>query len=256
MVHAVYILGTRDGPSLQYELPTREAVRDEMLQNSHVDNLHYLFSPCRDKGDEWDNPNGTSSTTCKTYHGFKFAAQHFDAEYVWRSADDAYLNLRFFFSRVAPSLKGKRALYFGSIRDATAHKPFLPWTPDFLDPVGDLHLDRQPNLQREVWRMRYFGSYMFGMGFMVTMDVARLVDGWTIPPQQTWCEDVVVGAWLTPFQIEWMDANQHGWHMHDRHVYLERPEDCYAQLLVHYVHGSDWASVDEATGNMNFCLRP
>lgn len=254
MVHAVYILGTRHGANLQYALPTKEVMQDEMVQNSQIDNLHYLFSPCRDKGDEWDNPNGTSSTTCKTYHGFKFAAQHFDAEYVWRSADDAYLNLQFFFRQVAPALKGKKALYFGSMRDATVNKPLLSLTPDFLDPIGDLRLDSQPNLQRHVWRMRYFGSYMFGMGFMVTMDVAQLVDSWTIPPQQTWCEDVVIGAWLMPFQIEWMDANLHGWHMHDRNVYLQRPETCSAQLLVHYVQKSDWNNIEEESGNMQFCF--
>jgi hypothetical protein len=237
--HIVYVLGTRGGEDLGQMLDMG-ALAEEKARYKDISNLHFFFSDCRDQGDEWDNPNGTSATTCKTYQGFKFAARHFNAEYVWRGADDAYLNLKFFFETVAPSLPSS-SLYLGHVRN-----PAMEWNP------ADMKLSRQPSLKEHVWKADTFGAYMLGMGFLVTMDVAQFIDSWKIQPHLTWCEDVMVGAWLMPFQIQWVNANDYGWSMYNREDYSNE-ERCSHQLLVHYVQKEDWGSIDAETGNMLFC---
>ena len=241
-VHLAFIVGTKAGKHLEHSLNASSMMHAEMDQYASHTNIHYVMSPCRDLGDEFDNPNGTSSTTCKTYHGFKFAAQTFQADFVWRGADDAYLNLLFFFKEVEPLLPRNKPIYMGNIRDATA------WT-------WDLSLYRQASLQKQVWRMPAFGSYMFGMGFLVSMDVAQFVDSWKISPHLSWCEDVMVGAWFMPFQITWIDANEHGWYMYDRKHFYADIRRCQRQLLVHYVREDDWSRISPSTGNMQFCMQ-
>jgi hypothetical protein len=244
LVHYVYILGTRAGAMMEETLPL-DTVQEEIDMYKHVDNLHYFLSGCRDEGDEKNNPNGTSATTCKTYEGFRFAARHFEAQYVWRGADDAYLNLKFFFATVVPSLP-TGPLYMGHMRS-----PADEWD------ANDMKLNGQAALQKHVWRIGMFGAYMLGMGFMVTMDVAEFVNSWKIPPHMSWCEDVIVGAWMMPFQIHWIEANNYGWSMYNRQDYLDssgrNDGRCQHQLLVHYVYETDWDGINQSTGNMLFC---
>ena len=53
-----------------------------------------------------------------------------------------------------------------------------------------------------------------------------------------------------PFQIEWIDTNDHGWYIYNREEYNSNM--CHSQLIVHYVQDQEWANVD-STGNLNFC---
>ena len=129
-------------------------------------------------------------------------------------------------------------MYLGRIR-----------TSNLEDHPFDLQLSRQPEL-RKVWQIREFGSYMVGMGFMLSWSVVNFMDKWTIEPHQTWCEDVLFGHWLMPFQIEWINSNDHGWYSNHREEY--NLNNCHSQLIVHYVQDQDWESVD-SSGNLNFC---
>lgn len=246
-VHYVYMIGTKAGKYMELTLDTSKVQYEEMEKYKHVENIHYIFTECRDFGDEPNNPDGTSATTCKVYQGFLHASRNFDCKYVWRGSDDGYLNLKFFFNTVVPMLpppEMNSSLYMGNLRD--------PAQTHWLGEASDLLLSKQPDLQRQVWRMHSFGAYMTGMGFMVTKNVADFISSWTIPPQDTWCEDVVVGAWLMPFKIQWVDANKHGWQMRDRNDFNH--QRCNFQLLVHYVQPDDWKHVNNNTGNMQFCM--
>jgi hypothetical protein len=179
----IFVFGTREGPRLEQELDTSHA---EMLPGAK-----YIFTGCRDLGDAPNNPNGTSSTTCKVYEACVHIAQHYDAKYVWRGADDSYVNLQLFF-RLMPLLPSTR-LYLGRYRDASR--------PD----SEDLQLvNHQPMIQ-PLFGLYQFGGYMSGMGFLFSYDVAEFIGTLSIPPHQTWCEDVMVGMWLNPFRITKMD---------------------------------------------------
>ena len=59
----IFVLGTKTGERLESDIDTSSVRR--------LDGARYIFTPCRDMGDEWDNPNGTSATTCKVYEAYK-----------------------------------------------------------------------------------------------------------------------------------------------------------------------------------------
>ena len=62
----IFVLGTKTGERLESDIDTSSVRR--------LDGARYIFTPCRDMGDEWDNPNGTSATTCKVYEAYKVYA--------------------------------------------------------------------------------------------------------------------------------------------------------------------------------------
>ena len=62
----IFVLGTKTGERLESDIDTSSVRR--------LDGARYIFTPCRDMGDEWDNPNGTSATTCKVYEAYKVSA--------------------------------------------------------------------------------------------------------------------------------------------------------------------------------------
>jgi hypothetical protein len=131
----------------------------------------YVAVPCHDEGDRFDEPDDKSATTCKVYNALKHVASHYEAKYVWRGADDSYVNLPFFF-KMAHTLPSQR-LFYGRLRRA----------PGISE---DLQLARQPRLQ-EVFGMYQFGQYMYGMGFLFSYDVVDFVGSLKIPPHLTWC---------------------------------------------------------------------
>jgi hypothetical protein len=201
----VFVFGTRTGPRLEEEIDV-SSVKQEM-----VPGVDYFFSSCRDLGDEANNPNGTSSTTCKVYEACKYIVQHYEAEYVWRGADDSYVNLKRFFQEkdTLPSTR----LFLGFMRKA-------------MEPTPDLQLhDTHPKLQ-ELFGIYQFGQYMMGLGFVFSWDVAEFIGTWAIPPHQTWCEDVMVGMWLNPFQIQWVSLG--------------------LRYVRHYMTPELWARIDDA----------
>ncbi len=129
---------------------------------------------------------------------------------MWRGADDSYVNLKRFL-RDKDTMPATR-LFLGHHRKADT-------------PMPDLQLKAlHPRLQ-ELFGIYQFGQYMMGLGFVFSWDVAEFIGTWAIPPHQTWCEDVMVGMWLNPFQISWVGTGL-------RYVY-------------HYMNPALWESIGE-----------
>jgi hypothetical protein len=223
----VYILGTKTGARLEANIDYTTAMDTEI--KFYGDEIQYVFSRCRDYGDERNNPNGTSATTCKVYEGFKHVSANYDSQFVWRGADDSYLNLHMWF-RVAPQLPPGH-LYFGSLR--------------YVDRDADLALASQPLLQDAFAGLTHFGPYMVGMGFMVSASVADFIGTLKIPPKQVWCEDVMVGMWLLPFQVTWLQANRLGFPMLHRVDAVPVAREGMDVLLTHYMQAQDWQTIDD-----------
>ena len=181
-----------------------------------------VFVPCSDYGDAYDDTNDASSTTCKVYEGLRYIVARFEARYVWRGSDDAYVNLRYFFSSVMPTLPSSR-LYFGRLR--TAHKL-----------TDDLLLSNQPRLA-SLFGLYQFGQYMVGSGYLLSFDVADFIGSLKIQPHLTWCEDVMVGMWLNPFQVTFMHSMQYI----DQPGQLAKPGTDY--VLIHRMRPDQWASI-------------
>ena len=175
----IYVFGTRTGERLEYEIDTSGVKR--------VPGVDYLFTACRDQGDQEDNPNGTSATTCKVYQACVHIAKAFNAQYVWRGADDTYVNLQLFYNDMMAFLPRSR-LYMGFTRRADTVQ-------------NDILLSRHPKLQK-LFGLYQYGEYQSGSGYLLSGDVAEFIGTVSIPPHQTWCEDVMVGMWLNPFQIQ------------------------------------------------------
>ncbi len=219
-VALLFFFGSRAGEKLRDTIDTSGVVKYPRAVNVVV--------YCRDEGDEYNNPDDTSGTTCKVYEALKYIAANYEAKYVWRGADDSFVNLPYFFSNVMPTIPTKR-LYLGRLRRADA-------------PAQDLLLSHQPRLQ-ELFGIYQFGQYMSGMGYMLSYDVADFVGSLKIPPHLTWCEDLMVGMWLNPFQITFM--NHPGFHEQG-----ERPADLGKDyLLVHRMTPAQWQRIDE-TGKL------
>jgi hypothetical protein len=85
-----------------------------------------------------------------------------------------------------PTLPIKR-LYYGRLRKSTSTQQ-------------DLQVANHPRLQ-ELFGIMQWGQYMSGMGFLFSSDVVDFVASLQIPPHLTWCEDLMVGMWLNPFQV-------------------------------------------------------
>ncbi len=243
-VQFLYVIGSKDGPRLEVDLNLTD-IYQEMNEMSYFKNLRYFISSCRDMGDELLNPNGTSGTSCKAYQGFKYAYDNYVSfKYVWRGADDAYINLQFFFHRVMPVLEEQptSAIYMGLLRRNLFYEGDIH--------SGDMNIWYLKPHFREVWHTPDFGDYMLGMGFVLSAPVVELLAKWNIEPLQTWCEDVVVGEWLRPFQIKWINAEDYGWYVNQRETY--DAIRCKNQLLVHYPQKEDFFNID-SKGRMTFC---
>jgi hypothetical protein len=179
----LFVFGNRSGDFLRGSVNVSSATQYPLATNVVVN--------CRDFGDEFNNPDDTSATTCKVYKSLQYIAAHYKAKYVWRGADDSYINMKYFFLNVMPDLPTDR-LYFGSLRTVQGIR-------------SDLLLSRQPKLQ-SLFGMYQFGHYMYGSGYVLSFDVVDFVVSLKIPPHLTWCEDVMVGMWLNPFQIEFKNS--------------------------------------------------
>ena len=219
----IFIIGNKSGEKLMNVVNTSAVVKYPYASNVIVD--------CRDQGDEYDNPDDTSGTTCKVYEALKYIVANYESKYVWRGADDSFVNLRYFFLHVEPTIPKSR-LYLGRLRRTTSPEP-------------DLMLSNQPRLQ-SVFGIYQFGQYMHGMGFLLSYDVADFVASLKIPPHLTWCEDVMVGMWLLPFQITFMDYP--GFHEPQTFGPAERNRD---YLLIHRMTHEQWQQIDE-NGRLNF----
>jgi len=211
-----FVFGSRTGERLEYEIDVTPV---------YGEGIEFFISNCRDFGDEFNNPNGTSATTCKVYEAIKYIYRNFEAEFVWRGADDAYLNLKVFFSLI-PELPNSR-MWLGRQRPLKN-----------IRKRSDTMLKHQPKLQK-LFGIEQFPPYMMGIGYAFSWDVVQHIASWHIPPHQTWCEDVMVGMWLNPFQINRIDRPDL---LRNRdHLTGSRQK----LLLIHYMHSKDWENIDD-----------
>ena len=197
--HLLLVLGTKQGQNLEAEAHGLAAARKEAATEEELPHIRYIFTTCRDLGDEPHNPNGTSSTTCKVYEALRHIAAFYDASppaFVWRGADDAYLDLAIFREHVIPALLPQTCrIFLGRIR--------------FPSPIGDTDMElpvHHPELY-SLFGLRKFGKYMVGMGYCMSWDVARFIGSAPIPPRQTWIEDIMVSQWLLFFDVDFIDLN-------------------------------------------------
>ena len=226
-----FVIGTRVGSALELENPDLHLVKRER-------GVDYMFAPCKDNEDEHNNPADTASTACKAYEGYKHAVAKYKAKYVWRIDTDSYLDIRLFLTKMAPTLQ-KTRLFMGRER--------VPNTDNW-----DLVLDRQPRL-KELYHLHQFGRYMSGMGFLMSWDVVEFIAGWSIPPHMNWYDDVMIGMWLSFFQIDFVDTEtmrdyvMFGTDELQNYVYTRKHT-----LLVHYMRPKDWDNIDPVTGVLRF----
>ena len=205
----LFVFGNRSGDNLQ------DTLNISVVEYPQAVNV---VVNCRDYGDEWNSADDSSGTTCKVYKSLKYIVANYVAQYVWRGADDSYVNLKYFFTFALPATR----LYFGDLR-----------TMNHLQP--DLMLATQPELAG-LYGLRQFGQYMYGSGYVLSFDVADFVASLKIPPHLTWCEDVMIGMWLNPFQIEF----RHSPLWTDRQ-YASLGVD---YILIHRMLPEHWARLD------------
>ena len=185
----------------------------------------YLHTSCRDEGDPPDRPDILSSTACKTYVAMQHIVQHYEARWVWKVDSDSYLNLRLFYQIVQPALPSMTRIFYGRLRLS-------------VDRQDDLLLAHQPRTQALLGLIQ-FGQYMSGAGFMVSYDVADFIASVKIPPRQVWYEDVMMGLWLAPFEIQFVDG---GGLFHEQSESTVEPG--VDHVLVHRVRPEQWNSLD------------
>jgi hypothetical protein len=214
----LFIFGNRSGGE---GLPGTVDMRG-LIQHQNTTNV---VVNCRDYGDdEPNNPDDSSGTTCKAYKALIYIVSNYRAKYVWRGADDSYLNLRFFLSSLMPTLPKSR-LYYGYLRSVNTVQT-------------DMLLSNHPKLA-SLLGLYQFGQYMLGGGYMVSFDVADFIASLKIPPHLTWCEDVMFGMWLNPFQVTFLHSpyyiDQHGG---------TAPYDV-DYVLIHRMRADQWVHIDE-----------
>ena len=217
----LFIFGNRSGEGLSETVDMKGLVQRQNATNVVVN--------CRDYGsdDETNNPDDSSGTTCKAYKALIYIVSNYRAKYVWRGADDSYLNLRFFLSGIMPTLPESR-LYYGYLRSVNTVQ-------------ADMLLSNHPKLA-SLLGLYQFGQYMLGGGYMLSFDVADFIASLKIPPHLTWCEDVMVGMWLNPFQVTFLHSpyyiDQHG-------DTVPSSYDDVDYVLIHRMRADQWAHIDE-----------
>lgn len=228
-VKILWVFGSKTGSQLETTLNYTSVFHEPLMKEDEI-----LITQCRDFGDEFNNANGTSGTTCKTYFAIKYIYEHYDAEFVWRGADDAYLNLKLFF-QLMPKLPKER-IWIGQKRNT--------WNP------FDLNLKNQPNLQQLYGIPQLSTNYMLGMGFAFSYDIVELLATFKFIPHLTWCEDVMVGMWLIMFPINrvnsWLFINRAG--SSGNPIPLEETTGNLTALLLHYMEPENWDHIyDDGT---------
>ena len=233
-VHLLFFFGTKQGPNLELEVDNIASARREAMQHKALHpRVQYIFTECRDYGDEENNPNGTSSTTCKVYEALRYIAHAYKdspPRYIWRGADDSYLDIQLFRDHVMPFIQSCR-LFLGRLR--------------FPRPDGSSDLELlpdQPNLYT-LYGLKKFGKYMLGMGFCMSWDVVHFIGTAPIPPRLTWCEDVIVSHWLLFYDVDFVDVRSV-----DSKVLMfqaggDKYDAFYHVLLAHQMSDSQWVAL-------------
>ncbi len=76
---------------------------------------------------------------------------------------------------------------------------------------------------------------------MLSFDVADFLALLKIPPHLTWCEDVMVGMWLNPFQVTFM----HTPYYIEQNNFFNPALPGKDYLVIHYMNPEQWEKIDE-----------
>lgn len=169
-----------------------------------------------------------SSTTCKVLEAVMAIVRTYDAEYVFRGADDSYINLRFFLSQGHLATIPAKRLYYGEIRGA--------------GPIANDELRAHFN------GITQYDPFASGGGYAMSFDVAEHLATQKIRLKTSAPEDVVVGMWMRVVEIDWI-------HMGERYLLYGfgralLPGGDY--LVVHYMPDHLWDSIDPISGRFAF----
>ena len=121
--------------------------------------------------------------TARTLDGFVFAAENFNFDYVLKCDDDTFVDVL----RIATELQlrtSKTRLYWGQQRGGGRLMIFGPYREDSWSVCN-----------------RYL-PYALGGGYILSADLIQLLASNEAHLKRYKCEDVSVGAWLAPYNIE------------------------------------------------------
>lgn len=124
-----------------------------------------------------------ASLTNRTLLSFKYAHEAFEYKYVLKCDDDSYVDLR----RVATELQLRKRvapLYWGFMRGSS---PVL-----FYSRYGELRWDICST----------YVTYALGGGYVLSRHLTGLLAENAKNLKIYTCEDIAIGAWLAPFNIE------------------------------------------------------
>jgi hypothetical protein len=193
------------------------------------------------------NSNATSTvplspaTTCKLYWAMKHLHHHFEADYLIRSSDTAYLNIRKFLE-IEPTLPKNSSIWLGRQMDE------FHLTPASLEPFCD------KKIQTLFGVSHLTTNYLSGMGYVLSWDIVTLISSWNIQPHlltpdigNGGNDDVMLGMYLMTFQVQ--RINQPDLFIF-RPASIANPElqSAYGQhdvILVQFVETRDWAKIDD-----------
>lgn len=163
-----------------------------------------------------------SSTTTKVFKALQWAASCGDCyDYVLRQGDDAHVNLLNLYDRLtkAPATKWVLGRY---IKGGLIEEPWL----------------------RRKLMIRVYPPYPYGMGYVLTMDVAKAIAALRMPIM-AFPEDAVVGIWLLGMDVTHEDTTAFHNRL-DRNVggKIYRAACKSTDILTHYMLPSDYDEIN------------
>ena len=122
--------------------------------------------------------------TKRTLHGFKYAYKHFKFHYILKCDDDSFVDvLRVAYELQKSTIKGQ-SLYWGAFRGGGKVLYFGAYSESY-------------------WSIcKSYLPYAFGGGYILSRDLIQLLAENELYLKQYKSEDVSVGAWLSPYNIE------------------------------------------------------
>lgn len=189
---------------------------------SHTGDTLTVKASDADPAVESGEPILVSSTTTKLYLALQWAARCMNCyDYVLRQGDDAHVNLLNLFDRLTKAPLSGWVLGRFAVNTPVAE----PWLRQHL-------------------MLTTYPPYPYGMGFVMTMDVAEAVAALRMP---TLCypEDAMFGIWLLGMTV--VLENSKAFHnRRDCNVGNKDVRDSCktTDILTHYMQPADWAEIN------------
>ena len=162
--------------------------------------------------------NGTSATTVKVLEGIQWAVRTYKFQFFARVGDDAYFRPDEFLRQVLAGTIPQSNSVIGR---------FSVWSYEVGRPGTGL---------------RNTNAYPYGMGYVLTYDVAAWIATSASMLARGFPEDGVVGAWLAGTHVQYVSSD----HFHDGRPEFGAYRSCSDQdLLVHHMDSeADWHKID------------